>query len=116
MLTQDLPPLTALQLSTQAAAFECQAKRLAAQGSPFSALSIDNMKSTGACTADPETTQGPYFVTHEMIRQNITDGHRGIPLQLQIEVVDTNTCEGLPMAGVEIWSTDAKGYYAGFSQ
>lgn len=49
--------------------------------------------SNNTCALVPETTIGPYYVTGEQIRSEITEGQAGIPLHLELQFVDMNTCE-----------------------
>lgn len=46
-------------------------------------------------------------VQGEEIRKDITGGERGIKLTLAIQVVDYQTCETVPDAYVDIWSSNA---------
>lgn len=66
------------------------------------------------CVLTPELTEGPYYIPNEKIRRNITDGHPGIPLILQLAVVDASTCKPIKGAAVDIWHADAAGNYSGF--
>lgn len=69
------------------------------------------------CTMTPEVTQGPYhilvrhmillqtvdclltsFTQGELIRQNITENQAGVPLEVQINVIELATCEP-----VQVW-------------
>lgn len=43
-------------------------------------------------------------VAGEKIRQDITDGEQGVPLTLDLDVFDSETCEPLKDIYVEIWS------------
>jgi protocatechuate 3,4-dioxygenase beta subunit len=64
-----------------------------------------------------EVTQGPYYISGQMVRQEITEGKQGFPLNIAMTVVDyTNGCN-TPMAGlpVEIWHCDAWGYYSAYT-
>ncbi|MCA9881019.1 MAG: hypothetical protein KC442_24640, partial [Thermomicrobiales bacterium] len=65
------------------------------------------------CLMTPELTEGPYYLDTDLLRQNITEGTPGVPLQLQVLVADANTCEPLTNAAVDIWHCDAQGYYSG---
>lgn len=49
--------------------------------------------SNNTCALVPETTIGPYYVTGEQIRSDITEGQAGIPLRLELQFVDMNTSE-----------------------
>ena len=62
----------------------------------------------------PETTEGPYYLTGEPERRDVTEGTAGDPLQLRLTVVDVATCRPVPGAIVEIWHADAQGAYSGF--
>ncbi|KAG8941120.1 hypothetical protein FRC03_004844 [Tulasnella sp. 419] len=59
--------------------------------------------------------KGPYYIRNEFIRQDIRDGQPGIPLQLEIGVMDTTTCTPLTNAYIEIWHANATGFYGGFT-
>ncbi|KAI1855796.1 hypothetical protein JX265_012241 [Neoarthrinium moseri] len=63
----------------------------------------------------PETTIGPYFVSGELIREDITDGETGVPLHLDLQFVDVNTFEPVPDLMVDIWHCNATGVYSGVS-
>ncbi len=65
------------------------------------------------CVLTPEMTEGPFYVDDALIRDDVTDGEAGLPLALEITVVDTTTCEPLPDAAVDIWHCNAQGYYSG---
>lgn len=69
----------------------------------FKAPSYDFI-SNASCILTPEVSNGPYWLpASEVYRQDIRDGEVGVPLQLDIGVIDVNTCE--PMEGVliSIW-------------
>jgi protocatechuate 3,4-dioxygenase beta subunit len=70
---------------------------------------------TGAisCVLTPEMTEGPYYVPHEKVRRNITDGKPGAPLELRLTVVDASACKPIKGAVVDIWHADALGAYSG---
>ncbi|MEU8825184.1 intradiol ring-cleavage dioxygenase [Streptomyces sp. NPDC048636] len=66
-----------------------------------------------ACVLAPETIEGPYFIDEELIRRDITEDRRGLPLEMRITVVDGVTCTPLAGAEVDIWHCDAEGWYSG---
>lgn len=66
------------------------------------------------CVLTPELTTGPYYIPNEKLRRNITDGHPGTTLILQLAVVDASTCKPIRGASVDIWHADAAGNYSGF--
>lgn len=61
-----------------------------------------------------ETTEGPYYLDLDIFRKDITEGKEGIPLTLRLKVIDSDTCEPLRDAAVDIWHCDALGRYAGY--
>jgi protocatechuate 3,4-dioxygenase beta subunit len=67
-----------------------------------------------SCVLTPEQTEGPYYITNEKLRRNITEGRAGAPLVLRLFVVDASTCKPIKGAAVDIWHADAGGVYSGF--
>ncbi|KAI0475619.1 Intradiol ring-cleavage dioxygenase [Xylariaceae sp. FL0804] len=68
-----------------------------------------------SCSLVPEVTQGPYYVTGELMRSNVTEDQVGVPLYLDIQVIDTNTCEPLEGVALDYWHCNATGDYSGIS-
>jgi protocatechuate 3,4-dioxygenase beta subunit len=66
-----------------------------------------------SCILTPETTQGPYWVEGELVRENVTEGQAGVPLTLDIQIIDVNTCEAVPQAFLELWHCNSTGVYSG---
>jgi protocatechuate 3,4-dioxygenase beta subunit len=71
---------------------------------------------SATCTATPSATEGPYWVTGMAFRQNITEGKEGLPVILQLTIVDKTTCEIVPDATAEIWHCDAMGIYSHYEE
>ncbi|KAF2846335.1 aromatic compound dioxygenase [Plenodomus tracheiphilus IPT5] len=69
--------------------------------------------SNNSCILTPEVTQGPYYVSGELVRSDITESGQGVPLTLDIQIIDVNTCEPVPQAFLEIWHCNATGVYSG---
>lgn len=65
------------------------------------------------CILQPEVTQGPYYVDGELIRSDITDGQEGVPLYLDIQLIDTSTCEPVPAVYMDLWHCNSTGVYSG---
>jgi protocatechuate 3,4-dioxygenase beta subunit len=64
----------------------------------------------------PEATQGPYvFPTSQILRQDITAGQKGVPLWLDIGVLNLATCEPLEDALIDMWHCNATGSYSSFT-
>jgi protocatechuate 3,4-dioxygenase beta subunit len=67
-----------------------------------------------SCVLAPEQTDGPYYISGEKLRRDITEGRPGTPLLLRLKVVDARTCKPIKGAAVDIWHCDALGVYSGF--
>jgi protocatechuate 3,4-dioxygenase beta subunit len=59
-------------------------------------------------------TEGPYYIAGETIRSDVRDGRPGLPLRLELTVLDAVACTPIAGATVEIWHADASGVYSGF--
>ncbi|EKG18301.1 Intradiol ring-cleavage dioxygenase [Macrophomina phaseolina MS6] len=66
-----------------------------------------------SCILTPENTIGPYYVQGEWIRRDVTEGQAGVPLHLDLQFVDVNTCEPVPNLYIDIWAANATGVYSG---
>lgn len=66
-----------------------------------------------ACALHSETILGPYWVKGEYIRSDIAEDQAGVPLHLDIQVVDVNTCLPVSNMVVDIWHCNATGIYSG---
>jgi protocatechuate 3,4-dioxygenase beta subunit len=66
------------------------------------------------CILTPEMTEGPYYLSGEKLRRNITEGRPGTRLDLRLQVVNAATCTPIGGAVVDIWHADAGGVYSGF--
>jgi protocatechuate 3,4-dioxygenase beta subunit len=66
-----------------------------------------------SCVLTPEMTEGPYYVSGEKVRRDITEGRPGVPLELALTVVNASTCKPIKGASVDIWHCDALGVYSG---
>lgn len=65
------------------------------------------------CVLTPELTEGPYYVSGEKLRRDITEGKPGTALLLDLTVLNARTCKVVKGATVEIWHCDAGGVYSG---
>ncbi|KAL4810468.1 Intradiol ring-cleavage dioxygenase [Aspergillus unguis] len=69
------------------------------------------------CVLTPEVTQGPYvYPPSQTLRQDMTEGQPGVPLWLDIGVLDMATCEPLPNVLVDFWHCNATGSYSSFTE
>lgn len=66
-----------------------------------------------SCVLQPEVTEGPYYVNGELIRSDITEDQDGVPLILDIQIIDTSTCAPIPALYMDLWHCNATGVYSG---
>ncbi|RMD44196.1 hypothetical protein DV735_g1029, partial [Chaetothyriales sp. CBS 134920] len=65
------------------------------------------------CTLQPDVTQGPYYVSGEYIRQDIREDQEGVPLYLDLQIIDTSTCEPVSDLYFDLWHANSTGVYSG---
>ncbi|CAI7675865.1 unnamed protein product [Penicillium discolor] len=95
--TSHAPGNTTVQIQTQALLYE----------------TIQN----DTCVLSPEVTAGPYYWPHsQTIRQDMTETQDGVPLWLDIGVLDMATCKPLEGAMVDLWHCNATGSYSSFTE
>ncbi|KAF2171637.1 hypothetical protein M409DRAFT_17874 [Zasmidium cellare ATCC 36951] len=68
-----------------------------------------------SCVLQPEVTQGPYYVDGELIRNDMSEDQAGIPLYLDVQLIDTSSCSPVPAVFVDAWHCNATGVYSGVS-
>lgn len=67
------------------------------------------------CVLTPEVTEGPYvWPRSQTLRQDMTESQPGVPLWLDVGVLDMATCEPLENALVDFWHCNATGSYSSF--
>jgi protocatechuate 3,4-dioxygenase beta subunit len=67
------------------------------------------------CVLTPGQEEGPFYIDLAQVRQDIVESRPGVPLALALAVVDSETCEPIRDAAVDIWHCDALGVYSGES-
>ncbi|WP_322024259.1 intradiol ring-cleavage dioxygenase [Burkholderia sp. BCC1977] len=70
----------------------------------------------GVCTLSPEQEIGPYYLDENLLRGDISEGKAGVPLLLELTILDARHCVPLANAIVDIWQCDALGVYSGFTK
>lgn len=65
------------------------------------------------CVLTPEQDEGPFYIDLARVRRDIVEDRPGVPLALALTVVDSNSCEPIRDAAVDIWHCDALGLYSG---
>lgn len=86
----------------------------AGETSTSAAASSSSTASETCYQLTSETTEGPYYIDADKLRQDITEDKEGIPLTLRLKVIDSETCKPIADAAVDIWHCDALGIYSGY--
>ncbi|KAI1338309.1 putative GPI anchored dioxygenase [Xylariaceae sp. FL0016] len=71
--------------------------------------------SNTSCTLTPDNANGPYFVYQEQIRSNVVEDVKGVPMHLELQFIDVNTCKPATELLIDTWSCNATGAYSGVS-
>ncbi|KAF4555371.1 Hypothetical protein D9617_2g053270 [Elsinoe fawcettii] len=66
-----------------------------------------------SCILTPEVTYGPYYVSGEHYRTNVVEDQEGVPVHIEYQYIDVETCEVATGLYIETWSTNSTGVYAG---
>lgn len=69
-------------------------------------------RSRGGATR--QAAEGPFYIEEKLERSDVSDGQPGIPLALDLEVVEARNRSALSGARIDIWHADAAGCYSGF--
>jgi protocatechuate 3,4-dioxygenase beta subunit len=68
------------------------------------------------CVLTPEVTAGPYvWPRSQVLRQDMTEDQPGVPLTLDVGILDMATCEPLEGVLVSFWHCNATGSYSSFT-
>lgn len=66
------------------------------------------------CFLTPQSIEGPYYLDPKLVRAQIAEGRTGVPLRVDLRVIDGATCKPSERARVDIWHADAQGIYSSF--
>ena len=66
------------------------------------------------CLLTPQSIEGPFYLDPRLVRAQIADGRPGVPLRVDLRVIDGATCKPSERARVDIWHADAQGIYSGY--
>ncbi|KAF2678779.1 aromatic compound dioxygenase, partial [Lentithecium fluviatile CBS 122367] len=69
--------------------------------------------SNNTCVLSPEAEIGPYWVPGEFIRSDLTDDQPGVPIILEGQFLDVETCEPIQGLYWDIWNCNSTGVYSG---
>lgn len=64
--------------------------------------------------ATQQAAEGPFYIDENLERSDISEGRPGIPLSLDLEIVDVRNRSALSGVRIDIWHADAAGCYSGF--
>ncbi|KAM0820780.1 putative Intradiol ring-cleavage dioxygenase [Seiridium cardinale] len=68
--------------------------------------------SNASCILTPDDANGTYFVYQEHIRSNVVENVQGVPMHLELQLIDENTCKPASVL-IDIWSCDSQDAYSG---
>ncbi|KAB8294009.1 hypothetical protein EYC80_009471 [Monilinia laxa] len=107
---RDLPELEVRDAGTVLATDHLSSTKYS-PSDPYSTIFTGN----NTCILVPEVTEGPFYVTGEYVRADVreTATQTGIDLILDIEVIDTSTCEPVPNVYIDFWYANSTGAYSG---
>ncbi len=107
MDVRNMPTLSRRQVLT---ALSIPAASLIATGSRASSLSALN----DVCFMTPQSIEGPYYLDPLLVRANIGEDRQGVPLRVNLRLIDGATCKPSERARVDLWHADARGVYSGY--
>lgn len=65
------------------------------------------------CVLSPEGETGPYWVKGEYIRENLREDQPGVPIVLEAQFLDVETCEPISDLYWDLWNCNSTGVYSG---
>ena len=66
------------------------------------------------CLLTPQSIEGPFYLDPRLVRAKIAEGRAGVPLRVDLRIIDGATCKPSKRARVDIWHADAGGIYSGY--
>jgi len=66
------------------------------------------------CMLTPQSIEGPYYLDPRLVRAQIAEDRPGVPLRVDLRVIDGATCKPSERARVDLWHADAQGIYSGY--
>jgi len=66
------------------------------------------------CFLTPQSIERPFYLDPRLVRAQIAEGRTGVPLRVDLRVIDGATCKPSERARVDIWHADAQGIYSGY--
>lgn len=69
----------------------------------------------GICVLFPQALEGPFYFDPGFVREDITEGRPGAPVELVLDLIEYGTCQPLANVRVDVWHADAGGVYSGYA-
>jgi protocatechuate 3,4-dioxygenase beta subunit len=66
------------------------------------------------CFLTPQSIEGPYYLDPQLVRARIAENRTGVPLRVDLRVIDGATCKPSERTRVDLWHADAQGIYSGY--
>ncbi|MGE3066806.1 MAG: intradiol ring-cleavage dioxygenase, partial [Hyphomicrobiaceae bacterium] len=82
---------------------------------PAAAETTPALQPQGVCTLFPQAVEGPYYFDPHLVRGDITEGRPGLPMRLDLRVIESGSCRPIAGARVDVWHADAGGIYSGYA-
>ena len=82
-----------------------------AQAAPLTASDIGS----DVCFLTPQSIEGPFYFNPALVRGEIAEDRVGVPLRVNLRVIEGSTCESVAKARVDLWHSDAIGVYSGYT-
>lgn len=76
-------------------------------------LPAPSFRAAPQCSVTANKTLGPCHTNDVPIRFDITEGITGLPMHVNLRIVEAETCAPFEGADVEIWHADVRGVYSG---
>ncbi|KAL5623942.1 hypothetical protein BROUX41_004002 [Berkeleyomyces rouxiae] len=76
---------------------------------------VETFGNAGVCSLTPETDIGPLYKGEQQIRSDLRDNQPGVPIHLEVQIVDMKTCLPVPNAYIDYWAANASGIYSAIS-
>jgi protocatechuate 3,4-dioxygenase beta subunit len=74
----------------------------------------DTSEFRDVCFLTPQSIEGPFYLDPRLVRAQIAESRPGVPLRVDLRVIEGATCKPSERARVDIWHADAQGIYSGY--
>lgn len=69
--------------------------------------------SNTTCVLNPEGEVGPYYVKGEYIRTDLREDEPGVPIVIEAQFINVDTCEPITDLYWDVWNCNSTGVYSG---